>query len=179
MQLVFEQLLTGGHWNPPKLDTPRWKTGKATMRWQEGHNHDKIKSHTCWVGTPQTGKQLHQTSSSAIVKVLHSQSGFPAWGSGKEARNPQRIWLWRPAQFDYSTSTGLAITVLPQDWGKQRLHSWRTQRNLCEPQDTEERKNGPELPAHAVRFPVDLWVGSGWCKDRETGSSSPESCPLV
>ena len=27
----------------------------AAMRWQDVCNHDKIKSHTCWVGGPQTG----------------------------------------------------------------------------------------------------------------------------
>ena len=34
---------------------------EATMRWWEEHNHDKIKSHTHWVGDPvgdpQTGEQ--------------------------------------------------------------------------------------------------------------------------
>ena len=41
------------------------------------------------------------------------------------------------------------------------------------------QESGPELPAHVGRSPVELWVGSGRCKDRETGNSSPESCPLV
>ena len=52
------QLLTGRLWNPPKkrLPTPKDK-GEATVRRQERHSHDKIKSHTCWVGNPQTGEQ--------------------------------------------------------------------------------------------------------------------------
>ena len=31
-------------------------TEEASARWQEGHNHDKIKSHTLQVSDPQTGK---------------------------------------------------------------------------------------------------------------------------
>ena len=30
-------------------------TEEASARWQEGHNHDKIKSHTLQVSDPQTG----------------------------------------------------------------------------------------------------------------------------
>ena len=30
---------------------------EATLRSREGHNHNKIKSHTCQVGDPQTGEQ--------------------------------------------------------------------------------------------------------------------------
>ena len=28
------------------------------MRWKEGHNHNKIKSHNCWVGDSRTGEHL-------------------------------------------------------------------------------------------------------------------------
>ena len=31
LQLVVEQPLTGGHWNPPKKDTPRPKTKKKSQ----------------------------------------------------------------------------------------------------------------------------------------------------
>lgn len=32
--------------------------GEATTRWEEGRNHDKIQSHTQWVGSQQTGEQV-------------------------------------------------------------------------------------------------------------------------
>jgi len=35
------------------------------------------------------------------------------------------------------------ITRLPQDWGKQRLQSWRAQTKPCMHQDSEERSSDP------------------------------------
>jgi len=44
-----------------ELTKKRYPTFKdkeeAEMRWEEGCNHDKIKSHTCHMDDPQTGKQ--------------------------------------------------------------------------------------------------------------------------
>ena len=58
------------------------------------------------------------------------------------------------------------ITGLPQDWGKQRLHSWRAQTNLVHaknqrkgaviPQETE-----PKLPARFGGSPVEVRVSRG------------------
>ena len=43
---------------PTKKRQPTSKDKEeATARQQEGHNHDKIKSHTHWVGDPQTREQ--------------------------------------------------------------------------------------------------------------------------
>ena len=50
------------------------------MRWQEGCNHNKIKSHNRWVGDSQTGEQLYQRSPPTGVKVLSPTSGFPTGG---------------------------------------------------------------------------------------------------
>ena len=84
--------------------------------------------------------------------------GFPAWGSSKRARNPQGIWLWRPAGFDYRTSTGLGETETPLlectnkilhkpgPWGKEQ---WP-------PQETE-----PDLSGSVGGSPVEAWVSSG------------------
>ena len=41
---------------------PTSKDKEAVARWQEGHNLDKIKSHTGSVGDPQTGEQSYQRS---------------------------------------------------------------------------------------------------------------------
>ena len=50
------------------------------MRHQEEHNHNKIKSCTCQVGNPQTGKNYNRRRSPKGVKVLSPTSGFPDWG---------------------------------------------------------------------------------------------------
>ena len=63
-------------------------------------------SHTGQVGDPQSGEQQYQRSSLTVVKVQSPMSGFPAWGLEKGTENPQGIWPWRPAGFDYSTCTG-------------------------------------------------------------------------
>ena len=57
------------------------------MRWEEGRNHNKIKSHNCWVGDSQTGEHVYHRSPPTGVKVLSPTSGFPTWGSGNGRRN--------------------------------------------------------------------------------------------
>ena len=55
------------------------------MRWWEGHDHIKIKSHNWWVGDSQTGE--HHRNPPTGVKVLSPMSGFPVRGSGNGRRN--------------------------------------------------------------------------------------------
>ena len=80
------------------------------MRRLEGHNHNKIKSHNCWVGDSKTGEQLYHRSPPTGMQVLSPTSGFPAWGSGNGRRNFQRIRLWRLVGIDCRTSRGLGET---------------------------------------------------------------------
>ena len=56
-QPVAEQPSTGGCRNPPKKDTPGPKTKKKPVTPEEGHHHDKIKSHNPLVDDPQTGEE--------------------------------------------------------------------------------------------------------------------------
>ena len=57
------------------------------------------------------------------------------------------------------------ITRLPQDWGKQRLQSWRTQTKFYAYQDIEERSSdsiGNWTKAASVGgSPVEVWVSRG------------------
>ena len=53
------------------------------------------------------------------MKVLGPTADYPTWGSSKGTENPQGIWLWRSAGFDYRTSTGLAKQILGEH--KQNL----------------------------------------------------------
>ena len=92
-QLTAEQLSTGRHWNSTKKYPTSKDKGEATMRWQEGRIHSKIKSHNCWVGDSQTGEQLYHRSPPTGMKVLNPTSAFPTWGSGNGRRNLQRIRL--------------------------------------------------------------------------------------
>ena len=78
---------------------------------------------SCLVGDPQIGEQWYQRSSHTVVKVLDIPTDFSTWGSGKGTENPQGIWLWMSAGFDYWTSTGL---------GKQRLLEG-TNKTFCTP----------------------------------------------
>ena len=56
LRLTVEQPSTGGHWNSPKKDAPHPKTKKPQQDSRSG-TINKIKSHTHWVGDPQTGEQ--------------------------------------------------------------------------------------------------------------------------
>ena len=112
-KLTTEQTLTKKNaWTYQKR-YPTSEDKEEATRQEEGHNRDKIKSHPCWVGNPQTGKQLYHSSSPTGVKVLSPTSGFPAWESGNGRRSPQRIWLWRPSGFGCRSSTGLRETETP------------------------------------------------------------------
>ena len=96
------------------------------------------------------------------MKILSPKSGFPAWGSNKETRNPQGIWLWRPMRFDYRTSTALGETDFTLGGHKQNLACTKTQGKgaviLQEPE--------PDLTASVGGFPVEVRVGRG----------SPQGC---
>ena len=76
-QLAAEKPSTGGCWNPPRKRYPTSKDkADATMRWQEGQDHIKIKSHTCQVGNPQTEEQEYQRSSHTVANILGPTSDF-------------------------------------------------------------------------------------------------------
>ena len=98
---------------------------------------------TGWV-TPQTGEQ-YQRGSPTFVKVLNPTSGFPAWGSSKGTGNPQGIWHWRPAGFDYKAfhRTGETETPVLED----------TEADLC----VEENLEGCD--GHLLPQTLKIWLG--------------------
>ena len=57
------------------------------------------------------------------------------------------------------------IIGLPEDWGIQRLQSWRAQTNFCLHQDPEKSSDPKETeakpPASVGGPPVEVWVGRG------------------
>ena len=99
------------------------------MRQQEGQDYDKIKSHSCWIGDPQTGEPEYQQSFCTVLKVLGPTPGFPAWGSGKGTMITRKSNY--AGQWDLIAET--------QNWGKQKLQCWRAQTKPCVHQDSGER----------------------------------------
>ena len=74
------------------------------MRWEEGHNHDKIKSHTHWVH-PRPREQI--TEVLLLLWRLWGLCQASQPGVLQGIRKSQGIWLWRPVGFDCRFSTGL------------------------------------------------------------------------
>ena len=85
-----------------------------------------------WTDDPQTARQLYQRNFHTAKKVLGPTTDFPTWEFGKGTENPQGIWLWRPVEFDYRTSTGL---------GKQTLGGHKQNTKPCTHQDLGERSS--------------------------------------
>ena len=56
LQLAVEQPLTEGLWNPLKKDTPIQRQRRSHSKMVGGCSQDQIKSHTSWMGDPQTGE---------------------------------------------------------------------------------------------------------------------------
>ena len=160
-----------------KKDTPCSKT-KERLQWdnRRGYNHDKIKSHTFWMGDPQTGEEEYLRSSPSVVRVLSSMSVFPIWESRKGTRNPQRIWLCRPAGFDYRISTRLEEIDNPLLEGTSKL--LHTPGLRGKEQWPYRRQNQTYL----LVLEGLLWrcgLSVAHCGDRGTGSSSPGRCSLA
>ena len=61
LQLAVDQPLTGGLRNPPKKDPMTKDKREVTVKQYEGHNHNKIKSHTSQVGDPQNWRMIIPT----------------------------------------------------------------------------------------------------------------------
>ena len=90
---------------------------EAAARWQEGHNHEKIKSHTLQVHDPQTGEPYLRISPT-VVKVLTPHQAFQHGDPIKRLGIPRESDL--EDQQDFTVG-------FPQAWGKKRLQSWRAQ----------------------------------------------------
>ena len=119
--------------------------GEATVKQQEGHSHDKSKTHTLQVVDPQTGEQRHRRSCPTVVEVHSPMSGCPVWGSSKSIMNPPGTWLWRPERLDCRTYTGLGETeTLTLEGHKQNLVCARTQGKGV----GEWREGGTFCPLH-------------------------------
>ena len=80
------------------------------------------------------------------------QQGSHPGGFGNRTRNPQRIWLWRSAGFDYRTYTG---------WGKAETPSWRACEVLCIAGPRGKHPWPQSLSASVGRSPAEARCGWG------------------
>ena len=103
-----------------------------------GAQSDSIKSHTLQVGTLQMGEQ-RQRSSHTVMKALSPTSGCPSRGLAVPRESElevQRDW----------------IAGFPRDWGKQRLHTCRTQAKPCVHQEPGERSSVVMAVFYLINF---------------------------
>ena len=143
------------------------------MRWQEGRNHNKIKSHNRWVDDLQTGEQLYHRSPPTRVKVLSPTSGFTTWDPATGGG------ITRESDFEGQWDL---IVGLQQDWRKERFHSWRAHTQQCVHQDPGEgavtpQETEPDILATVGRSPAEVWgvvvvVVVAHRGDKDTGSRS-------
>ena len=139
LQLAVEQPSTRGHWNPPKKDTPH-PVAKKKPQWDGRRGVITIKLNTILPGW--VTYKLENNNTKELLTLLFwtsrqvSQPGDPAKGLG----------IPRESGLD---SQQYLLIGLPEDWGKQRLKSWRAQtkfsctktqrRGAGSPQETESK----------------------------------------
>ena len=110
------------------------------------------------------------------MKVLNPMSGCPAWEYDKGTGNPQGMWPWRPAGFDYNTSTGLGETETPVLDGKYKtLHASTLRRKEQWPHRRLSQNQLLVLEGLLWRH----WSTGAHHRDEGTGSCSPGRLPLV
>ena len=103
---------------------------EAKERREERHNHHKIKSHTRQIGDPQNLRTILPQKFSHCCEDSQLHVRLPSLGNLIKG-------LGIPRKSDLESQWDLIIGV-PQDWGKQRLQSWRAQTKSCVHQDPEE-----------------------------------------
>ena len=109
------------------------------------------------------------------------RSGFPDWWSDKRPGNPQGIWLWGPAGFDYISSRELRETDIPVLEGTNKiLYPSRPRGEEQRPLATAG--HWPKLPASTGGPPgrcelarTHHWDGA--LKDPRAGSSQAKLPP--
>jgi len=127
----------------------------------------KVKSLSCvqLLATPWTA--AYQAPPSMGFSRQKYWSGVPLWMTHRLQNSntkevPALLWrFWTPHQAsqpgDLTEGLGIPresdlegqqdlITGLPEDWGKQRLQSWRAQMRFCMHQDPEDRSSDPTGP---------------------------------
>ena len=135
LQLAVEQPSTGGHWNQPTKDTSCPKTKKKLQ--QDGRRGTiTIKSNPI-----PAGWMTHKLENDNNKEVLPLLWRFWIPHQASQPRNRAKE-LEIPKESDLEGQWDL-ITELSQDWGKQRLHTWRAHLKSSTYQNPGERSSDP------------------------------------
>lgn len=104
------------------------------MRWQEGCNHVKIKSHTQQVGNSQNGKTIKPQKLSHKIGSSEPHVRLPVWSLVTGEGVPRELGF--EGQQDLTAG-------IPQGWRKHKLHSWKGADKSCVHQDSGEKSRTP------------------------------------
>ena len=137
LQLAIEQPSTGGCWNSKKKKKKSAPHPKIKKKLQQGGRRSTIITNSNLIPTRWVNHKLENNNIKEVFPLL--------W----------RIWTPHPSSQSWSPAgEGISresdsegqqdlIAWLPQDWGKQRIQSWRAQTKFCVHQDPEERSSDP------------------------------------
>ena len=137
---------------PIKKDIPCPETNKKPQK-DDRRGTITIKSNPIPAGW--VANNLENNNTTEVLPRLW-WSGFQAWEPNKGTGNPQGIWLWRPAGFDYQdfhrTGENRDSSLGGHKWN---LVCSKTQRKgAATPQETE-----PKLPASVGGSLVESCIG--------------------
>ena len=148
--------------------------GEATMRWLGDAIMIKIRSHTQWWATHKLEKYNTKEVPWLLWRFWAQHPASQPGESHRRTRNPQGIWLWRPAGFDYRMSTGL---------GKETPLSEGVNKIFCAPGRRETSGDRGRLSQSCLLVLEGLlWrsgLGVAQHRGRGTGSSSPGGALLA
>ena len=103
-----------------------------------------------------TGWVTHKLENNNTKEVLPLLWRFSTPHQASQPGDPTK-GLGIPRESGLEVQQDLVIE-LPQDWGMQRLHSWRAQTKSCAHQDSEEKSNDPR--GHWTKTTWQCWKAS-------------------
>lgn len=77
---------------PTEKGSPTSRDKDAAVRWQQGHNHDKLRPHTCPGGRPTDTEQYYQEGSPTAAKSSGAPRQASQPGDLTRTKSPQGIW---------------------------------------------------------------------------------------
>ena len=117
------QLSTGGHWNPPKKDTPHSRT-KKKPQWDGGWSTITIKSNTIHAGW--VTQRLENNNTKEVLILLRR-----FWTPSQASKSADLIKGLAISSESGRESQQDLITGLPRNWGKRDSSLGRQKQNCA------------------------------------------------